>query len=62
MNEPTTDHISDRVDDDDVLAESSRALEGAEGEDDDARLAVLDAVHARLSTELDKPADESSAP
>ncbi len=45
----------------DVLEAASRELERAESEDDDARLAALDSVHARLSSELDKPAGEDAA-
>jgi hypothetical protein len=42
----------------DVLAAASDELERAESQDDEERLAALDAVHARLSSELDKPAAE----
>jgi hypothetical protein len=44
----------------DVLEAASDELERAESSDDEARLATLDSVHARLSSELDKPAGESS--
>jgi hypothetical protein len=42
----------------DVLDAASEEIERAEGLDDDARLAALDSVHARLSDELDKPAGD----
>jgi hypothetical protein len=46
----------------DVLVAASEELERAEASDDEARLAALDSIHARLSGELDKPAGETSAP
>lgn len=39
----------------DVLAAVTDELERAEDQDDEARLAVLDRSHARLSSELDAP-------
>jgi hypothetical protein len=44
----------------DVLVAASEELERAESQDDEARLATLDSVHARLSGELDKPAGDDS--
>lgn len=46
----------------DVLEAAAQELERAEAQDDDARLATLDSVHARLSAELDKPAGGDAAP
>jgi hypothetical protein len=45
----------------DVLESAAEDLEAAESKDDEARLAALDSVHARLSGELDKPAGDDSA-
>lgn len=45
----------------DVLVAASEELERAESHDDETRLATLDSVHARLSGELDKPAEEGPA-
>lgn len=45
----------------DALAGAARTLESAEEADDDARLAALDSLHARLADELDKPATDPSA-
>jgi hypothetical protein len=39
----------------DVLSTVSEELERAEGEGDEARLAVLESAHARLAAELDAP-------
>jgi hypothetical protein len=55
------DHDHTAAPPEDILSAASKELEDAESRDDEERLAALDSVHARLSAELDRPADTSSS-
>ena len=51
-------HQSAEPDAPDEIEAAAHELERAESQDDETRLAALEAVHARLSDELDKPAEQ----